>query len=287
MKLDFLVPGFGKCGTTSLCSYLASHPEVFIPKSKEPAFFAYNYEQGWPWYETFFQDVGGARICGEGSTFYATAVFEDRVCERVLKSFPDVRFIFIARDPLARLESSYRELHNSGHSWAVAAPFGIGEVLQQFPNMLLDTFYWKRISAYRRHVPDSRIHVLFLEDLSRDPETELAKCFQFLGVDPTVRIEKAHQRLNAGDKKLYDSKLMRRIRTNHFTNWLWETYSVDSLSGLWRLLGLRKAFRGPLQWDRQTFGRVMQELAEDARQFLRHYGKPSDFWELVPRSMAA
>ncbi len=103
----------------------------------------------------------------------------------------------------------------------------------------------------------------------------------------TVRIEKPHRRLNASSTKLYDSGLMRRIRTTNFTNQLWERLSVDSFSGLWRLLGLRKPFQGPVEWDPVVFDRVMQEIAQDARQFLQHYGKPLDFWELVPKSMAA
>ena len=31
----------------------------------------------------------------------------------------------------------------------------------------------------------------------------------------------------------------------------------------------------------------LQEIAEDSRQFLNHCGKPLDFWELVPKCMAA
>jgi hypothetical protein len=38
---DFLVIGAGKSGTTSLDKYLNQHPEVFVPKSKEPNFFGY------------------------------------------------------------------------------------------------------------------------------------------------------------------------------------------------------------------------------------------------------
>ncbi len=43
---SFLVLGAPKCGTTSLCHYLAQHPEVFVPPEKEPRFFDAEYERG-------------------------------------------------------------------------------------------------------------------------------------------------------------------------------------------------------------------------------------------------
>jgi hypothetical protein len=38
---DFLIIGAGKSGTTSLDKYLKQHPEIFIPKVKEPNFYGY------------------------------------------------------------------------------------------------------------------------------------------------------------------------------------------------------------------------------------------------------
>src|SRR6187551_2429139 len=38
---DFLVIGAGKSGTTSIDKYLHQHPDVFVPKRKEPNFFGY------------------------------------------------------------------------------------------------------------------------------------------------------------------------------------------------------------------------------------------------------
>ncbi len=287
MKLDFVVPGFSKCGTTSFCAYLDQHPEVFIPKRKEPNFFAFNYGRGWGWYEALFKDSAPARVLGEGSTFYTAAMYEERACERMLQRFPDVRLIFIARDPIARMESSYREFHHSGHRYGLSVPPTIGQAVKKFRNLVDDTLFWQRINAYRRRVPDSRIHVLFLEDLRRNPAAELAKCFQFLGVDPAVQIKNTDRRFNAGTSKLYDSRLLRLVRRRPLTNRLWEKLSVDAQNHLGRLLGLRRPFTGPVEWDPLALKQVMREITPDARQFLSHCGKPADFWDLRPRAIAA
>jgi hypothetical protein len=287
MKLDFIVPGFSKCGTTSLCWYLAQHPDIYMPEVKEPNFFAFGYGFGWEWYEALFENTGAARIVGEGSTFYSAAEFENAACERILRHFPEIRLIFIARDPIARIESSYRELHHSGYRYGVRTPFTIFEALRQHHNIIADTLYWRRINAYRRHLPDSRIHVLFLEDLRRDPATELAKCFRFLGVDPKVRIEHTDQKLNDASTKLCDSRLMALIRSHRLTNWLWNRFSVSSQNKIGRLLGLRKAFCGPIQWDPVSLDWVRQEVFPDSRQFLSYYRKPPGFWDLRPKAIAA
>ncbi len=49
MQIDFIVPGFSKCGTTTLCDMLNSHEDVFIPPAKEPGYFAENFDRGWDW----------------------------------------------------------------------------------------------------------------------------------------------------------------------------------------------------------------------------------------------
>jgi hypothetical protein len=39
---SFLIVGAAKSGTTSICSYLKQHPEVFLPINKEPNYFVGN-----------------------------------------------------------------------------------------------------------------------------------------------------------------------------------------------------------------------------------------------------
>ncbi len=287
MKLDFLVAGFGKCGTTSLCAALAEHPGVFIPKEKETAFFAFYHYRGWPWYENFFRDARPAQISGEGSQFYSCEMFETLSCQRIFEYAPDLRLIFIARDPIARLESYYRELHHSGHVVKVNAPYTIAETLAAFPHMVTDTLYWQRINTYRSCAADERIHVLFLEDLAARPEVELARCFEFLGVDPSEFSSGADRRLNSGSRKLYDSRLMRMIRTRPWLDCYWKRLPIRWQNRFGRATGLRRPFRkGPVEWDEDFRDRVLDTLARDVRQFLEFYGKPAGFWgqEYVDRT---
>jgi hypothetical protein len=279
IAIDFFVPGFSKCGTTTLCAMLAEHPDLFVPDEKEPNFFAHAFGEGWDWYAKFFEPARPGQKLGDGSTFYSTAEAAETACARIVQHYPETRFLFIARNPIKRLESSYREMHHSGECYGIDAPYSIGEALRQFPNMIEDTLYWQRLSVYRNHVPDDRIHVLFLEDFRRQAAKELVRCFEFLGVDPSPPRERLDQRLNAGEDKMYDSRLMRFIRRRAWLRGEWNRLSDYRKRQFSRWLRLRRPFTQPIVWDAKTREWVKEQLDDDMRRLLAYCGKPGDFWQ--------
>ena len=40
MKPNFFIVGAPKCGITSMWAYLRQHPDIFMPKLKEPQYFS-------------------------------------------------------------------------------------------------------------------------------------------------------------------------------------------------------------------------------------------------------
>lgn len=279
VKLNFIVPGFSKCGTTTLCSLLAEHPEIFIPKFKEPNFFsAPDYEQHWGFYESLFNEVRSETTLGEGSTFYSNVEFEELARQRIIKNYPDIKLIFIARDPIARIESSFREMHHSGPKFGLDAPFELEEALNSFPNIINDTLYWTRLNNYRKHLPENQIHVMFLEDLKAQPEQEMDRCFAFLEVDRNFKIDGALRQLNAGGDKLYDSKLLRRIRTSGHTGFKLAKIPVATQDKIFSKIGLRRRFTHPIVWNNLVKASVIEQIKQDIEPFLEANGKPTDFW---------
>ena len=173
MNLHFVVPGFSKCGTTTLCALLAEHPAIFLPKVKEPGFFSVRSDRGWDNYAGLFAKAQPGQLCCEGSTTYSSAEFAAVARDRLLARFPDLKFIFIARNPIRRIESSFRELHHNGHKWGVLPPLSLGETLRTCPNMIADTRYGRLFEIYRQRVPASRLLALVLEDFEQNPAREL------------------------------------------------------------------------------------------------------------------
>ena len=140
VTIDFLVPGFSKCGTTTLCALLAQHPDIYIPALKEPWYFsADDFERRGADYARHFLPAFPGQLLGEGSVSYSGYEKEDISIARIRDNNPDCRFIFIARNPLRRIESSYREMHHSGVKFGLNAPYSLSENLQVFPQLIRDS----------------------------------------------------------------------------------------------------------------------------------------------------
>ena len=221
-------------------------------------------------------------MCGEGSTFYTAEEFAEVACQRMLNQFPDLKFIFIARHPIKRLESSFREMHHSGYKYAIQADYSIGLALKNLPNMIADTLYWARLNTFRKAVPDERIHVLFLEDLRKNQQLELEKCLKFLGVDPTIHVHQHQRRLNAASEKLYDSRLYRAIQNHAWSGPIWNRLHPNARAMFTKALRFRRPFRDAIEWTAEDKAWVVDQLAEDSCAFLEWTGKPLDTWNLKP-----
>ncbi len=97
-----------KSGTTSLHSYLATHPQIFMSLNKEPEYFAkQEVFKGEDWYLSLFRSAAGIQIVGESSTTYARLPYFPGVPDRIAKFNPEARFIYVMRDPVERSISQY------------------------------------------------------------------------------------------------------------------------------------------------------------------------------------
>lgn len=111
---DFVIIGAAKSGTTSLFEYLARHPGVIPPFSKEIHFFDYGYARGEAWYRRHFPlrrqlERGGPDGRSRALTFEATPYYlaHPLVPERMARLMPDVKLVCLLRDPVSRTISSY------------------------------------------------------------------------------------------------------------------------------------------------------------------------------------
>ena len=71
-ETDFFIIGTAKCGSTTIASILASHPDCCHSAPKETNYFSLNYELGWDWYRGTFAHYDGESILGEASVSYTT-----------------------------------------------------------------------------------------------------------------------------------------------------------------------------------------------------------------------
>ena len=137
VQLDFLVPGYNKGGTTTLCALLAQHPQLFLHPDKETWYFSSEDFGRWDdVYDANFETVEAGQLLGEGSVSYSGDDHEAVTVPRLHRNNPNMRILFIARHPLRRIEPSYREMHHSGPRFGFNAPYDLREALAFFPQFI-------------------------------------------------------------------------------------------------------------------------------------------------------
>lgn len=184
---NFLVIGAMKSGTTSLYHYLRAHPQVYMPDLKEVDFFTaeLNWGKGWRWYAKQFAGASAAAIAlGEASTSYTKFPRYAGVAERIAASLPDVRLIYVVRDPIERMRSHYRHNVALGEE---RAP--IDEALLANPAYLDCSRYALQLQQYLDHFPRENFLIFRSEDLRSHRVETMRRVLAFLAVDPDTPIE--------------------------------------------------------------------------------------------------
>lgn len=206
---DYLLVGGKRCGTTSLQHYLVRHPAVRRSHSgKGTHYFDVNYSRGPTWFRAHFPTrlgmalqsarAGTRAVTGEASPYYS---YHPAAMARIAAALPDVRLIFVARDPVERAYSHYRyEVRGGFETLDVHAALdreqerlaGEEERLLADPTYVSSAhvhhsyqsrgLYADQLERMHQHVPADRVLVLRFDELFGDLERQLARVFAFLGL---------------------------------------------------------------------------------------------------------
>lgn len=175
-----MIIGAMKAGTSSLFRLLEQHPAVCAARAKEPEFFSQH--QGHRLevdrYEDLFDfDRRTHRLCLEASTGYTKYPEEIGVPKRMEAYGLKPRFIYIVRDPVARIASHLNYAHVNNHAWASNSLFGFHAVTF--------SMYHTQLREYLTCYPDlSRYFIADFDELKNDPAGLVNALFRWLDLDP-------------------------------------------------------------------------------------------------------
>ncbi|KTD62013.1 sulfotransferase domain-containing protein [Legionella spiritensis] len=196
MLPNFIIGGTSAAGTSFLTSILLQHPDVYLPKEMrpEPHFFYYTdkYAKGIEWYQSqWFSDYAGQKAAGERSSSY---LYHEESAIRIRKHLPDVKLIFILRNPTERAWANYRYTVLSG-----LEELDFEEALNIEPQRIKDetgiwkevqphdytgrSYYGKQIEHYLTLFPWHQILLIGSEKLSEDTQNQVNKITDFLCVE--------------------------------------------------------------------------------------------------------
>ncbi|MCF8495398.1 MAG: sulfotransferase domain-containing protein [Alphaproteobacteria bacterium] len=113
---NFLIVGAAKSGTTSLYHYLRTHPDVFLPDWKEPAFFAPPEAGGARTAEEYlklFEGARGKKAIGEASVAHLYAADAPGKIHEFLS--PAVKIVILLRNPVDMAYSNWGHQVREGY----------------------------------------------------------------------------------------------------------------------------------------------------------------------------
>lgn len=176
--LTFYCIGAQKSGTSWLHLQLMNHPDIKIPMEKELHFWDRDYDHGIDYYKSLFSPE--PTIQGDMTPAYAILP-PDKIKE-CYRHFPDLRLIFIVREPIARAWSSAMMYLQ----WASISP---PEVSDQFfldfcraKNTVARGMYKACRDNWLMHYDPKQLLILHFDDIAQAPNAFLERCFRHLGV---------------------------------------------------------------------------------------------------------
>ena len=275
MLPTFIVIGAAKCGTTSLCDLLGRHPDVFISTPKEPHFFSRQKDTPETRfkYESLFSGVTTESAIGEGSTSYAHPYFIGLAARGIHSSIPSCRLIYMVRHPLRRLESDWKMKRHERRT-----PASINLAVSEDRRLKLHGMYWKNLQVYRAMFSDEQLLIVFLEDFSKDPERELARCFEHIGVDSQYRPENASSPRNTAQNRRQDGRAARLLRLLPFFDQLKESIPPSWVTAAKELLTRKKEY--DVVWDEEVLRALENQYVRDSQRLLSFCDKPLNYWDL-------
>lgn len=181
---SFLGIGAQKAGTTWLFEQLRRHPDVAFPAGKEIHFWDQLSVRSIAWYESLFKPFeGSGKQTGDITPAYA--ILPPKIIEICHNHFPDLRLVYILRNPIDRAWSHAKmHLEKKGvciartpESWFIEH-FRSSESLQRGDH---ETCIRNWLSFY----PREQLLICRFEDLASNPRLFLKSCLHHLGVDET------------------------------------------------------------------------------------------------------
>ena len=230
-KIDFIVGGTQKGGTSALDNYLRNHPEIGMGDKKELHFFDdenifSNSKIHYSKYEQRFDFTAKKTIYGETTPIY---IYWEPCCRRIWEYNPNIKLIFILRNPISRAFSHWnmqydRKVDKEEFSYAIRnESLRIRESLplqHRIYSYMDRSFYSEQIRRFRRYFNEEQLMFIKYEHFNKHQENVLKDIFHFLEVDSycyvfkrqTVHDRKKHAEMSTEDKVYLLDKFEYEIR---------------------------------------------------------------------------
>jgi len=180
---DYIIIGAMKCGTSTLAAQLGQQEGLFMTAPKEPNYFSDDavFAKGADWYAQLFDAAAAGDIKGEASTHYTKQPDYPQTLPRMTKALPEVKLVYMIRNPMVRLVSHYIHAWSEGE---VSTP--LDQALKDHGALVDYGRYGWQIAPFIEAYGADAILLTSLERLKAEPDAELARIAAHLGHEGAV-----------------------------------------------------------------------------------------------------
>src|SRR2546423_13692329 len=193
-RLDFIVAGAQKSGTTALHYFLKRHPQIALPDRQEMHFFDDEEIFSGPVeYEPLhrhFRPIGRSILAGEVTPSY---LYWKPAMERIRNYHPQIKLVILLRNPVDRAFA-----HWNMQRFKDREPLDFLDALKEEPRRIAQPltiesrrfayvdrgFYSGQLERVFKFFPREQVHFVKFEDFRDRKQETLDGVFEFLGVKP-------------------------------------------------------------------------------------------------------
>ncbi|NOZ35434.1 MAG: sulfotransferase domain-containing protein [Chlorobi bacterium] len=221
MKINAVIIGAGRSGTTTLYQYLENHRDVCFSDIKEVHYFSVDelYERGESYYHSFWKHCKNEDVMIAADTYL---LIDKKAPRRIAEYNSDMKIIIMLRNPSERTWSSFQYALNNGYisknksfiQSVQEEEYHIGHSDITVQNNLCNLWqskYFEHISYWSEFFP--RDNMLFLKtyDLKNNTSYLLNQLSVFLNID-NFKVEDTTIKANKSAKA--KSKILQQFLLN-------------------------------------------------------------------------
>lgn len=201
---NFFIIGAPKCGTTSLASWLSTHPRIYMSPAKEPHHFDSDHQGGIQdrtQYERLFRGATTTHSAiGEASVWY---LYSREAVGNIEAYAPGARYVVCLRNPVEMVYSLHEQslangtehIRDVSEAWKVWEKRARGQAISRWCKEPRHLAYGAACSLGAQlerlfeQVPSARVFTILLDDLKFDAPGQYRNLLAFLGVENDGRSE--------------------------------------------------------------------------------------------------
>lgn len=253
-KPNFIGVGAGRCGTTSLYQYLATHKDVYMSPVKEINYFGIRdietneYGITFREYLYYFLGAENQKCIGEISPVYLTI---SESASRIKEKLGNIKILITIREPIERMVSQYKH-HFEQHQIDDINKY-CQEGLRVFKDCkqdkykhnwfhpaknIMQSLYFEGVKRYLEWFGKENVLIITYDRLKENSEAVLSEINQFLDIEKIEKqLDKANSSLKKEDKNLRIETEVTRELVRIFSE---DLKNLDAITGLNTISWLKK-----------------------------------------------